>query len=178
MNECREADIPMPRELPNRIDRQEWIPSAVGYQVHLFVTRSICTGLLHNAISSHPRKARGWIVERAFARDRYATMSGVLPAMNKPAKIALAVASLWPFVWVLIFVLFMFGTMFFVSFHGDHDQHQGMPLPFVLFFAAHIFTMFFVFALTAFYVVYLFRTDRVAFWYLYIWKEPEAVDNR
>ncbi len=73
-----------------------------------------------------------------------------------------------------------------------------MPLPILLFFAGHILTMFLMFALTAFYIVYLFRTDRVAqdkkalwavvlffanvfafpvFWYLYIWKEPESLSG-
>jgi len=115
--------------------------------------------------------------------------------MNKPAKIALAVASIWPFIWMLIFVLFIFG-MFFMS--SNLEQHRGMPLPFILFFAGHFLTMLWMFALTTFYIVYLFRTDRIAqdekalwaivlffgnivafpvFWYLHIWKEPAAVSN-
>jgi hypothetical protein len=119
--------------------------------------------------------------------------------MNKPAKIALAVLSLWPFVWMLIFFLFIFGMIFFMSSQSQmSDRHQGMPLPIMLLFAGHFLTMLLMFALTAFYVVYLFRTDRVAqdkkalwavvlffgnvfafpvFWYLYIWKEPAAVGN-
>jgi hypothetical protein len=117
--------------------------------------------------------------------------------MKKPAKIALAVASIWPFVWMLIFILFFFGMIFFVSSHSEmSDEHRGMPLPIMLLFAGHIFTILFIFALTAFYVVYLFKTDRVPqdkkalwavvlffanifafpiFWYLYIWKEPAAI---
>ncbi|MEA2415132.1 MAG: hypothetical protein QOI58_1789 [Thermoanaerobaculia bacterium] len=119
--------------------------------------------------------------------------------MTKPAKIALAVASIWPFVWMLIFVLVLFGTMFvFSASPQTSDRHTGMPFPFFLFFAGHIATMFLMFALTAFYIVYLFRTDRIAqdkkalwavvlflgnilafpvFWYLYIWKELPAISN-
>jgi len=118
--------------------------------------------------------------------------------MTKPAKIALAVASIWPFIWMLIFFLFIFGTMFFMSTSPAHDEHRGMPLPIIIFFAGHVLTILWMFALTAFYIVFLFRTDRVAqdkkalwavvlflgnilafpvFWYLYIWKEPAAVSN-
>ncbi|HEV7570668.1 MAG TPA: hypothetical protein VGQ21_04135 [Thermoanaerobaculia bacterium] len=116
--------------------------------------------------------------------------------MKKPAKLALAVASVWPFVWMLIFMMFVFGMMFFMSNHSEmSDRHQGMPLPVMLLFAGHFLTMLFIFALTAFYIVYLFKTDRVPqdkkalwavvlffanifafpiFWYLYIWREPAA----
>jgi len=118
--------------------------------------------------------------------------------MTKPAKIALAVASIWPFIWMLIFFLFTFGTIFFMSSYPEHDGHRGMPLPFMLFFAGHFLTMLWMFALTAFYIVFLFRTDRIAqdkkalwaivlffgniiafpvFCYLYIWKEPEPLSN-
>jgi hypothetical protein len=41
--------------------------------------------------------------------------------MTKPAKIALAVASIWPFIWVLIFFLSLFGTIFFMSSNLEHD---------------------------------------------------------
>lgn len=115
--------------------------------------------------------------------------------MTKPAKIALAIASAWPFIWFMIFFAFVFGTMFWVSSAAKGGAGRGMPLPFILFFAGHFLTMIFIFALTAFYIVYLFRTDRVdqdkkalwavvlflgnvfafpVFWYLYIWKEREA----
>jgi hypothetical protein len=119
--------------------------------------------------------------------------------MNKPAKIALAVASVWPFVWMFIFMMFIFGMMFFMSSHSEmSDRHQRMPLPVMLLFAGHFLTMLFIFALTAFYIVYLFKTDRVPqdkkalwavvlffanifafpiFWYLYIWREPAAIGN-
>jgi predicted metal-binding membrane protein len=117
--------------------------------------------------------------------------------MKKPAKIALAVASIWPFIWIILFVAVMFGMMFlFSSPAKSGGREQGMPLAIMLFFAAHFLTMFLMFGLTAFYIVYLFRTDRIAqdkkalwavvlflgniiafpvFWYLYIWKEPEAL---
>ena len=119
--------------------------------------------------------------------------------MNKPAKIALAIASIWPFVWFMIFILFVFGAIFWLPSApraGANQEH--IPLPIVLLFAGHLFTILFMFALTAFYIVYLFRTDRVAqdkkalwavvlflgnafafpvFWYLYIWREPERAGD-
>jgi hypothetical protein len=83
-------------------------------------------------------------------------------AMTKPAKIALAIASIWPFIWMLIFLLFFFGMIFFISSHPRmNDRHEGMPLPIMLLFAGHLFTILFMFALTAFYVVYLFF-ERIA----------------
>jgi hypothetical protein len=165
---------------------------------------AFCSGRLrgheHRSRPFSPRKARGCIGERASARASASMRYDVRcsPAMTKPAKIALAVASIWPFIWVLIFFLFIFGTMFFMSSNAEHDGHRGMPLAFILFFAGHFFTMLWMFALTTFYIVYLFRTDRIAqdkkalwaivlffgniiafpvFWYLYIWKEPAAVSN-
>jgi hypothetical protein len=117
--------------------------------------------------------------------------------MKKPAKIALAIASIWPFIWMMLFFVLVFGTMFWLSSTSKiGGRTQGIPLPILLLFAGHIFTIFFMFALTAFYIVYLFRTDRVpqdkkalwavvlffanifafpVFWYLYIWKEPETI---
>jgi phosphatidylglycerophosphate synthase len=119
--------------------------------------------------------------------------------MKKPAKIALAVVSIWPFIWIIIFVAFMFGMMFvFSSAAKGGGREHGMPLAMMLFFGGHFLTMLLMFGLTAFYIVYLFRTDRIAqdkkalwaivlfmgniiafpvFWYLYIWKEPEAVNG-
>lgn len=119
--------------------------------------------------------------------------------MKKPAKVALAIATIWPFLWMMLFFAFIFGTMFWCSSHPKSgSEERGMPLAVMLFFAGHFLTMLLIFGLTAFYIVYLFRTDRVAqdkkalwaivlfmgsalafpvFWYLYIWKEPEALSG-
>jgi len=32
--------------------------------------------------------------------------------MKKPAKIALAIASIWPIIWMMLFFVLVFGTMF------------------------------------------------------------------
>ena len=117
--------------------------------------------------------------------------------MKKPAKIALAIASVWPLIWMMIFFSAIFGMMFWSSSHPKGgDGGRGMPLAVMLFFGGHFLTMLLMFGLTAFYIVYLFRTDRIAqdkkalwaivlfmgnilafpiFWYLYIWKECEPL---
>ncbi|MEA2163857.1 MAG: hypothetical protein QOK37_1984 [Thermoanaerobaculia bacterium] len=120
--------------------------------------------------------------------------------MKKPAKIALIIASVWPFGWMILFFVFMFGTMFFFSSTPKSAARgQGMPPAILFFFLAHFLTILLMFGLTAFYIVYLFRTDRITqdkkalwaivlfmgnmlafpvFWYLYIWKEPEITDSQ
>lgn len=116
--------------------------------------------------------------------------------MNKPAKITLGVLSVIPLVWFLLFFLVFFGLFFWLL---DQEAKPGAtpgnrpPAPVIFLFVGHAATILFMFALTAFYIVYLFRTPRVAqdkkalwavvlflgnafafpvFWYLYIWREP------
>jgi hypothetical protein len=111
--------------------------------------------------------------------------------MGKPAKIALAVITILPLVYMFCFMAFIFITML-TSFSGkslDKDAFDFFPVIFILHFAA----IFLSFALLAFYLYYLFKTDRLekdrkalwavilflgsffampVFWYLYIWREP------
>ena len=112
--------------------------------------------------------------------------------LGKPAKIIVGLLTLWPLLYIFVFFAFMF-TMVFTIPH--QTTGQGVPAPFVVIFALHLFTIFFMFGLVAFYIYYLFKTDRVpqdkkalwavvlflgnmiampVFWYLYIWREPEA----
>jgi hypothetical protein len=118
--------------------------------------------------------------------------------MTRGKKIALAVATVWPFVWLVLFICFIFGTFIWAATHEGakgHVKGDFPPWPFIALFAGHFFTMLFIVGLTIFYVVYLFRTERVpqdkkalwavvlllgnmfafpVFWYLFIWKEPET----
>jgi hypothetical protein len=92
------------------------------------VAASAATNLVR---ARSPRKARGWIVERASARGSTEFETLRHPAFfshDEPAKIALALASIWPFIGVLIFFLFLFGTIFFMSFNLEHDGHGVGPL--------------------------------------------------
>jgi hypothetical protein len=109
--------------------------------------------------------------------------------MTKSAKIALGVATLWPFAYLFVFFAFFFGIM--INSPGP-GKEAGIPLFMVVFFALHLFTMLLGMALTVFYMVNIFRNDRVdkdkkvlwavviflgsmiampIYWYLYIWKE-------
>ena len=64
---------------------------------------------------------------------------------------------------MMLFFLVAFGSMFWFSANPKSGgSAQGIPPLIILFFAGHIFTVFFMLALTAFYIVYLFRTDRIA----------------
>jgi hypothetical protein len=112
--------------------------------------------------------------------------------MTRSAKIALGVATVWPFVWFAIFIAGAIAMMFTLS------MNKGAEPPPALFFSiigAHVLTMLLIFALTIFFVVYLFKTDRVpqdkkalwavviffgnvfafpVFWYLYIWRDEAS----
>lgn len=113
--------------------------------------------------------------------------------MKKSIKILLGLATLWPFLYMILFFVFVFSSIFFMR--GPAGAEAGPPLFFVVFFALHLFTMLWIMALTIFYMVNVFKNDRVdkdkkvlwavvifmgnliampIYWYLYIWKEAPA----
>jgi hypothetical protein len=114
--------------------------------------------------------------------------------LGRPAKILVGALSLWPLVYMFVFIAFMFGMVFFIDQAASNGSHQqGPPAAFMLLFAVHMGTILMMFGLIAFYMVYLFKSDRVAqdkkalwavvlflggmiampvFFYLYIW--PDA----
>jgi glucan phosphoethanolaminetransferase (alkaline phosphatase superfamily) len=115
--------------------------------------------------------------------------------MQKPTKVLLAVATLWPIVYMFIFIAFFFSAFFWGPGSAETGTGTGMPPAMALFFLVHLLTMLFVLALTVFYIVNIFRNDRVEkdkkarwaivifmgsaiampiYWYLYIWKEANA----
>jgi hypothetical protein len=111
--------------------------------------------------------------------------------LGKSSKIALLIVSILPILYMFFFMAFIFITMF-TSFSGktpSKDVFDFFPLVFIMHFAV----IFLSFGLIAFYIYYLFKTDRVekdkkalwavilflgtffampVFWYLYIWREP------
>jgi hypothetical protein len=114
--------------------------------------------------------------------------------MKKSTKILLGLATLWPFLYMILFIVFAFSSIFFMR--GQGGEESGPPFFFMVFFAIHLFTMLCIMALTIFYMVNVFRNDRVdkdkkvlwavvifmgnliampIYWYLYIWKEAPAV---
>src|SRR4030095_9299295 len=111
--------------------------------------------------------------------------------MNKLLKILLGLATIWPFAYILLFFFFVFSSFFFVP--GPGDPESGPPLFFLVLFPLHILTMLWIMALTVFYIVNVFRNERVdkdkkvlwavvlfmgdvihmqIYWYFNIWKEP------
>jgi len=91
---------------------------------------------------------------------------------------------------ILFFVIIL--SSFFFAF-APAGQQSGRPPLFMLIFPLHILTMLWLMALTVFYMVNVFRNERVdkdqkvlwavvlfmgniiampIYWYLYIWKEP------
>ena len=112
--------------------------------------------------------------------------------MKKSSKILLAAATVWPFFYMLLFLGFMM-LMFLTASNGPGDGGPG--LLFMLIFPLHILTMLLMMGLTVFYIVNVFRNERVVkdmkvlwavvifigsiiampiYWYLYIWRDPET----
>jgi hypothetical protein len=111
--------------------------------------------------------------------------------MKKPTKILLGLASLWPLVYIVFFFIFILSSFFFLS--SSAGQEHSPPVSFMVIFLLHLLTMLWIMALTVFYIVNVFRNERVdkdkkalwavvlfmgnmiampIYWYLYIWKEP------
>jgi hypothetical protein len=110
--------------------------------------------------------------------------------MSKGKAVTLAVFTAWPFLYFILFFCMVFGMSFSDLSGGDSS---GLPLAFKIIFPLHLLTMLEMIILLVIYIVYLFKSDRVAqdkkvlwavvlflgniiampiFWYLYIWKEP------
>ena len=116
--------------------------------------------------------------------------------MQKPAKIALGVASLWPLIYMFLFVgFFLLAAMFGP---GPAEPGSNVHPAFVLFVGVHLLTMVLIMTLTIFYIVNIFRNERVEkdkkalwavviffgnaiampiYWYLYIWKEANLASS-
>jgi hypothetical protein len=78
--------------------------------------------------------------------------------LSQPFKVVIGALTLWPFLYILIFI-----GVAFVSVVGARESgpSTGFPIGFALLFAAHFLTMLLMFGLVAFYVAFLFKTDRV-----------------
>ncbi len=113
--------------------------------------------------------------------------------MKKSTKILLGLATLWPFLYLILFFLFVFSSILFMP--GTGGEESGTNFFFAVFIALHLLTMLWIMALTVFYMVNVFRNDRVdkdkkvlwavvifmgnmiampIYWYLYIWKQATA----
>ena len=114
--------------------------------------------------------------------------------MKKPTKVLLGLATLWPFFYLILFFAVIFSTVVFMPGSGE----PGPPPLIALILPLHLFTMLAGMALMVFYIVNVFRNDRVdtdkkalwavvlfmgnmiampIYWYLYVWREPPAADS-
>ena len=117
--------------------------------------------------------------------------------LGKRAKLFVGALTLWPIVYIFLFIAFAVGMMFYASGVDAATRAQEPPAAFFLVFALHFATILMTLGLVGFYIVYLFKTDRVAqdkkalwaavlflggmiampvFFYLYIW--PEAAPDQ
>ena len=115
--------------------------------------------------------------------------------MQKPTKVLLGLATLWPLVYMFLFFVFVFSMAF--GFRGN-DPQPGIPPIMALVFGLHLLTMLVIMALTVFYIVNVFRNERVdkdkkalwaivifmgnaiampIYWYLYFWREPSTANQ-
>ena len=110
--------------------------------------------------------------------------------LTKAKKIFLGVLTLWPIIYIIMFMLIIFSTVFLSS---QGFQAEGAKFFFIIF-ILHFFTILYSFGLIGFYIYYIFKTDRVPkdkkalwaaiiflanivvmpiFWFLYIWRDSK-----
>ena len=120
--------------------------------------------------------------------------------MSKPVKIALAVLTAWPIVYMLgftAFVMSMFVGGARAVAHPPSEQPFGFG-EFATIAVLHVTTMLIIFGLLVLYIVHLFRSNVVdqdkkalwavvlilgnmlampVYWYLFVWREPVAANR-
>ena len=115
--------------------------------------------------------------------------------MKKPIKVLLGLATLWPFIYFILFFVVIFSTILYLP----GSEESGPPPLIALILPLHLLTMFVTLALIVFYIVNVFRNARVdkdkkalwavvlfmgnmiampIYWYLYIWPEIPAAESR
>jgi hypothetical protein len=82
---------------------------------------------------------------------------------TKPVKLLLGALTIWPLVYMFLFMDFIATTMFWMGGPGAQpsEDSTGIPTVFLLVFAAHAATILLMFGLVTFYIVYLFKSNRV-----------------
>lgn len=116
--------------------------------------------------------------------------------MKKSTKILLGLATLWPFIYMILFVAFVFSMILWAP--SSEGQKSGVPLSFAVFMVFHVLTMLWMVGLTIIYMVDVFRNERVEkdykvlwavvifmgnmfampiYWYLYLWREPPVTKS-
>ncbi len=117
--------------------------------------------------------------------------------MKKTTKILLAIATIFPFLYMIFFFVVIFSSIFLMP--ADGSSEGGVfPNLFMIIVPLHLLTMLLIMGLTVFYMVNVFRNDRVdkdkkvlwavvifmgnmiampIYWYLYIWREETELSN-
>lgn len=114
--------------------------------------------------------------------------------MSKPRKILLAILTAWPPVYLVIFVVTVIGMLMAAASGAPGTPADGPPAWLLGLFVVHAGTMLLMLALTIFYGVHAYRSERVPetrrvlwvvlnilgsfiaqliYWYLFIWRDPE-----
>lgn len=91
-------------------------------------------------------------------------MSGRIP---RPARVVLGVLTFWPPVYMVLFMLFVFGDVLLSTL--SPSSNAGVPFAFRALFTVHFLTMLEMFGLTVYYAVDVYRddalrNDRKALW--------------
>ncbi len=98
---------------------------------------------------------------------------------------------------MIFFFVVIFSSIFFMPSDGS-SEGGALPILFMVIFPLHLLTMLLIMGLTVFYIVNVFRNDRVdkdkkvlwavvifmgnmiampIYWYLYIWREETELSN-
>jgi hypothetical protein len=110
---------------------------------------------------------------------------------GKKGVVTLGIATALPIAWMVIFLVGFFGLVLFAVAHSGAAAGSGPPLWFLTAFLLHFCVMLLIFALTVFYIVDVFQSNRVSadkkalwavvlflgnifampvYWYLYLWR--------
>jgi hypothetical protein len=83
--------------------------------------------------------------------------------LSRCTKITIGVLTAWPVLYVFVFFGFIAATIIGMSraADGGGSHSSGPPVAFLVLMAAHLATMLLMIGLIGFYIVYLFKTDRV-----------------
>ena len=85
--------------------------------------------------------------------------------MSKAKAITLGFFTIWPILYMVLFMCSMFIMVFLDIFTCGHSQgvpnSQGVPLVFMIIFPLHFLTMLEMLALIVIYIVHIFQTEYV-----------------
>ena len=82
--------------------------------------------------------------------------------LTRGKKVALAIATAWPPVYMIVFLCFILITFLtFVSAAQGGTPPKGIPTPFLIIFPLHIFTMLLSLALLVVYVLHALQNEKL-----------------